>query len=90
MLAAFFGIVGGLRCAALYMNGRSPLWGPRLRFVGALAGAFIWGWMGLSLIMLTKDTGTFSIGIFNWIGLALGEIVSCARAGSDVRSKPCR
>lgn len=82
--------LGGLRCVALYVNGRWALWGPRLRLVGALGGAFIWFWMALALIFLTNDTGTLSIGIFNWIGLTLGEIVSCARAGSDVRTKPGR
>jgi hypothetical protein len=88
VLGMFVGIVGAIRCVALYANGRSCLWGPRLRALGALGGAFIWVWMGLALVYLTNDTGTLSLGIFNWFGLALGEMVSCARAGSDVRAKP--
>lgn len=87
-LGLFFAVVGGLRCVALYANGRWCLWGPRLRALGAVCGAFIWAWMALALVFLTTETGTLSLGIFNWIALALGEIVSCARAGSDVRTKP--
>jgi hypothetical protein len=90
VLGMFFCVIGGVRIVALVVNGRSPVWGPRLRAVGALGGAFIWAWMALALLMLTRDTGTMSLGIFNWIGLTLGEVVSCARAGSDVRTKPDR
>lgn len=85
VMGLFLAVVGAVRVVALYLNGRSPLWGPRVRAVGALAGAFIWCWMAVALAYLTNDTGFPSIGIFNWIGLTLGEIVSCARAGSDVR-----
>lgn len=86
LLGLFFAIVGGVRIVALVLNGHSRVWGPRLRALGALLGALIWAWMGIALVVLTKDTGTLSLGIFNWIGLTLGEIVSCARAGSDVRT----
>lgn len=90
VLGVFFVVVGSIRVGALYANGRSEVWGPRLRIVGALAGIFIWSWMGVALVMLTRDTGTLSLGIVNWIGLALGEVISCARAGSDVRPIPHR
>lgn len=86
VLGAFFTLVGGVRLVALYINGRSKLWGPRLRMLGALGGAFVWSWMAIALVVLTQDTSTLSLGIFNWIGLVLGEVVSCARAGSDVRT----
>lgn len=86
LLGLFFAIVGGVRIMALIVNGRSGLWGPRLRAIGAILGAIIWAWMGIALVVLTNDTGTLSLGIFNWVGLTIGEVISCARAGSDVRS----
>jgi hypothetical protein len=84
-LGLFFSVVGCVRLTALIINGRSPTWGPRLRAVGAVGGVFIWSWMAVALAYLANDTGVPSIGIFNWVGLTLGEIVSCARASSDVR-----
>lgn len=90
LLGLFFAIVGGLRVCALVANGRSAVWGPRLRALGAIAGAFIWAWMALALVYVSRDTGTLSLGVFNWVGLTLGEIVSCARAGWDVRAGPRR
>lgn len=91
VLGVFLTVVGSIRLGALYANGRSTLWGPRLRMVGALGGAFIWSWLALALVVLAiRETGTPPLGIFNWIGLAAGELVSCARAGSDVRSTPSR
>lgn len=89
-IGMFFWIVGAVRVVALLLNGHSPLWGPRLRAIGALGGALIWAWMAVALIYLTNDTGSPSLGIFNWVGLAAGEIISCARAGADVRTNPGR
>lgn len=86
----FFWIVGLVRVVALVLNGKSPLWGPRLRAIGAAGGALIWAWMAVALVYLTVDTGSLSLGIFNWVGLAFGEIISCVRAGADVRSNPGR
>lgn len=88
VLGLLFVVIGGVRISALIVNGRSSLWGPRLRCYGAIGGGIIWAWLAIALVMLTNDTGTLSIGIVNYAGLALGEVVSCARAGSDVRTCP--
>lgn len=88
LLGLFFAVVGILRAVGLYGNGHWPMWGPRLRALGAGLGAFIWFWMAFALVMLTSETGTLSVGTFNWVGLAFGEVISCRRAGADVRSTP--
>lgn len=87
VLGLFFTIVGILRVVALYGNGRFS-WGPQLRALGAAAGAVMWCWLCIALGYLTIVTGIVPLEIFNWLGLAAGEIVSMARAGADVRTKP--
>jgi hypothetical protein len=84
-LALLFAALGMLRLVALYANGRWPMWGPRLRAIGACGAAMLWAWMALALIVMTRDTGALPLAAAACIGLALGEIVSCAVAGSDVR-----
>ena len=87
-LGLFFTIVGSLRVVALYANGRWILWGPRLRALGAAAGALMWSWLCIALGYLTVGTGILPLELFVWLGLAAGEILSTARAGADVRTKP--
>lgn len=84
----FFAVVGVVRVVAFYGNGNWPLWGPRLRALGAAGGAFAWFWICTSLGYLTIVTGTLPLEIFVWFGLTAGEILSMARAGADVRTKP--
>lgn len=85
VLGLFFAIVGGIRISALVVNGRSELWGPRLRAFGAVAGGIIWAWLAIALIFLVNETSAPSPGIWTYLGLMLGEIVSCTRAAADVR-----
>jgi hypothetical protein len=90
MLGTAFMAGGALRIVALYLNGRSRVYGPRLRAAGALLGAFVWAEMAIALVHLTPVVGTISIGVPVYCFLALGEMMSCYRAATDVRSPACR
>jgi hypothetical protein len=78
------GIVGVVRCLALYYNGWGLPWSARVRALCAIFGAAVFGVLGLSLVYLTRDTGTLSLGIGTHFLLALVELYSCLRAGADV------
>lgn len=81
------GIVGLLRVTALYFNGYGLPWSARVRALSAIFGALVFSLMGLSLVFLTRDTGTLSIGAGTHFILAAGELYSCLRAGADVTEK---
>lgn len=74
---------GGTRLCALMANGLWPLWGPRLRAFGAVAGAYLWFQMFLALASFTSPSGP-SIGLPVYFTLMVGEFVSCWRAATDV------
>lgn len=78
--------VGVVRAAALLANGRSWVYGPRMRAYGALASAVIWGQMCLSLIVLAPERGVPSIGIPNWFVLTCAEMIIAYKAATNVRS----
>lgn len=79
---------GLARCAALITNGRSAVYGPRVRAIGALAGAVIWAQFDLALIASFIVKGTPSPGIPFWFTFTIAELFySAYRAASDVRSR---
>jgi hypothetical protein len=79
--------VGVVRIMALYFNGYGLPWSARVRALCAIYGACVFGIMGLSLVYLTRDTGTLSLGAGTHFLLALIELYSCLRAGADVADK---
>jgi len=86
-LALFFGAFGFLRIAALIANGSWPEHGPRMRAMGAGAGALVWLQMCIALMLLTPDLGGVpSAGVPVYAALTVGELFSAYRAISDARS----
>jgi hypothetical protein len=83
--AAAFGLAGGARLAALYVNGRSPRT-PFARMAGALFGALSWGQVAWLVTAATwgatgiAQTGTGLYGL-----LALADLFSIFRAAHDAR-----
>src|ERR1035437_1191310 len=74
-LSLFFGSFGLLRIAALIANGSWPVHGPRMRAMGAGAGALIWGQMCVALLLITPDLGGVpSAGVPVYAALAIGEL----------------
>jgi len=85
----FFLLVGVARVAALYANGHWPIYGPRCRAAGALAGALIWSQMLAALCWWSTQLDYVSMGIPLGVPvyacLTAGELLSCYRAASDGR-----
>ena len=80
-LCGFFALIGSLRLAALIANGSWPRYGPWLRALGAMAGAFIWLQMCVALYQLVPMVGTPpSPGIPVYFTLTLLELASAYRA----------
>lgn len=86
-LGILFMAAGGLRIAALFANGRWPVYGPRFRAGCALMGAVIWMQMLLALTAWSARNGYISIGVSVYAFLTVGEMISCYRAASDVRHR---
>lgn len=83
-----FFVVAIARGAALIINGRSSVYGPRVRAVGALAGAVIWAQMNVALFILMVETNKPpSPGIPVYFALTVCELISSYRAATDVRSR---
>jgi hypothetical protein len=81
-----FFVVAIARGAALIVNGRSDVYGPRVRAAGALAGAVIWAQMLVALFVLMSEMNTPpSPGIPVYFALTMCELISCYRAATDVR-----
>lgn len=82
-LSAFFGIVGTLRCMALFANGRLKPSGARFRAVGAAFGAVIW--MQLAVILAVDSIASSKPSFVLPILLCLtgGEFISCYRSIFD-------
>jgi hypothetical protein len=86
MLALFFISCSLARMAALIVNGRSWVYGPRVRAYGALGAAIIWSWMLTALFTLLADNRAIpSPGIPIFLSLVLGELYTSYRAAKDVR-----
>ena len=80
-----FGATGGLRLAALYINGRSPRT-PYARMLGAFFGFLSWGQVGFLVYEGTMQTlGVVSPGVAVYGVLAAMELRSLYRASYDAR-----
>lgn len=89
-IAWFLFTFGIARVGALVANGRSTFYGPRVRAVGAVAGALLWLQFAYSLIEnMDSDVlgalGAPALGIPFWIMFALAELYSAYRAETDAR-----
>lgn len=71
-------VVGGIRILALTKNGNWPQWGPRIRAMLAISAAVIWLQLAVAL-----GQGTPSPGMWIYIALTGGEILSVVRARRD-------
>lgn len=80
-------IVGWFRVMALLANGRVPIWGPRLRMVGAMIGVAIWLQMCIALIKIAPSVGVPSPGIWVYLWLFIGELAATYMAAADDRSR---
>jgi hypothetical protein len=86
-IGALLLLFGMARCAALITNGRSHVHGPRIRAIGALAGAVMWAQFDLALIASFTVKGPPSPGIPFWFTFTFAELYSAYRAASDVRRR---
>lgn len=77
-----FASAGILRIIALYANGRWPH-GTTARVVSGSVGAFMWFQMAWALMLLTRETGTLSVGIPVYLCLTVSEVISCYRVAFD-------
>lgn len=85
IIGIVFALVGGTRLIALFINGRSWVYGPRIRAWFALVTAIIWFQLFYSLVVYgVSDVGTPSIGLVNWLLLTLFECVVVYRASTEV------
>lgn len=75
-------VIGASRIGALLANGRFwPQWTPKVRAFGALAAALIWFELAAALAVYVVSVGRPpSPGIPVYLGLMLGEIITCYRA----------
>lgn len=80
-------LVGLSRLVALIVNGRSWIYGPRVRAWAALFSGIVWLQLWISLAQYAlSDTGIPSIGLSNWLLLFLAELIVTYRAATDVRN----
>jgi hypothetical protein len=88
-VGVFLLFVGVARLVALFINGRSLEYGPRVRAVGALAGAVMWAQFALALLMpfVTNEKAIPSPGIPFWFMFTFAELYSAYRAAGDVRER---
>lgn len=77
------GGVGLLRIAALYLNGRWPVYGPICRVVAASIGATIWCVLLSTLLLNSIIDNVMSLGIPLYAHLLIGELVSVRRSSID-------
>ena len=88
-LGTLFMAGGCIRVAALFANGSWPVYGPRFRAGCSLFGAVIWMQMLVALTAWSTRSGYLSIGVPVYFFLTVGELISCYRAATDVRSISC-
>lgn len=87
-LRTLFITVGWFSMLALFANGRWPIWGPRVRAMGAFCRCILWLWMEVALIKLMHEIGAPpSPGIPIYTAMVVGEIIAIGMAASDDRSK---
>ena len=84
-VSAVFGLAGGARVAALFINGRWPRT-PIVRMIGATAGFVLWSQIALFLYAgPALANGAMSTGVAVYLPLALADLFSIFRAAYDVR-----
>lgn len=87
MLTFAYLSIGIFRAVALIANGSAPAWGPKVRALGALAGASIWFQMDAALIVWTVQNGLPpSPGMAMFTSVIGGELFSTYRAMRDGRT----
>lgn len=74
-------VIGSFRATVLYWNGRWR-YSYKARAVCSLACAVLWANMALALLM-ASSAQSFSISVPVFVGLTIGELLSCSRAVSD-------
>jgi hypothetical protein len=84
-IGVFLLLFGTARFAALITNGRSRVYGPWVRALGALAGAVMWAQFELALVGDMSSDKPPSPGIPFWFAFILAELYSAYRAASDIR-----
>lgn len=82
-LAAWYLLLGAIRCVTLTLNGRIGYWGPRIRALMAAICATVWLQMIVAL-WLQLGQPSMSSGIL--LALAAGELRSIARARRDLHA----
>jgi len=83
--ASVFGVIGGMRLCALYINGKNPRT-PYARMVGSLFGTVAWLQVSLLITEGTYGvTGIASTGTGVYALLAFADLVSIYRAAHDAR-----
>jgi len=80
-IAIFLLLFGIGRLFSLIANGRSKVYGPRIRAYGAAAGSVLWAQFALSLADSIAIHPSPNIPI--WTSFALAEIYTAYRAASD-------
>ena len=84
-IAGSFALVGGARCAALYINGRWPRT-PLIRMVGSALGCMLWAQVAWMLYANSLATGSaITTGVAVYLPLAAFDLVSIFRAAFDAR-----
>jgi hypothetical protein len=84
--AGAFGIIGGARLTALWINGHQITRTPYLRMIGALFGAVSWAQIAFLLMDGSMHTtGTPGTGVGTYGLLALADLFSIFRAAHDAR-----
>ncbi len=83
--ACAFGVMGGMRLAALYINGRSPRT-PYARMLGAFFGFLSWGQVAFLVLQgALEQLHVVSPGVAIYGVLSLVELRSLYRASYDAR-----
>lgn len=86
LIGVFFLLCGLARAVALIINGRSHVYGPRVRAWCCLGGAVIWSQMLIALVMIVPENDWVpSPGIPLWLVLTFLELISAYLAATDVR-----
>jgi hypothetical protein len=84
--AGAFGLIGGARLTALWINGHQITRTPYLRMAGALFGAVSWAQIAFLLLDGSMHTtGTPGTGVGAYGLLALADLFSIFRAAHDAR-----
>lgn len=76
-------LLGGFRAALLVVNGRAPVWGPRLRCTTSLLGSFVWSYAVVIIGTYSLQTHIFYAGLFQYSAVAVFEFIAACRSAFD-------